>query len=196
MGDHNFDTEVKWPRSQEFKEAAEAIRKSGKAKFVGFSTHHPRRPEILQAAVQGGFVDAIMLQNNPWIAQEDAMNRALDACYKAGIGLISMKQVAGNVNLDEIARQLPELKEKSLTPYQALLHAIWTRRAVLVGLRVDAEHRPDPREHRGGADVQADDPRRRSTGCGTPASPPGRRCAPRATAGAARPPARRPSWAT
>ena len=41
LGDHDFATEVKWPRSQEFKEAAEAIRKSGKAKFVGFSTHHP-----------------------------------------------------------------------------------------------------------------------------------------------------------
>ncbi len=126
LGDHDFATEVEWPRSKEFKETAEAIRKSGKARFVGFSTHHPRRPEILHAAVEGGFVDAIMLQNNPWIAQEDAMNRALDACHKAGIGLISMKQVAGNWNLREIARRLPELKEKKLTPYQGLLHAIWT----------------------------------------------------------------------
>ncbi len=126
MGDHDFATEVRWPASAEFKAAAEAIRKSGKARFVGFSTHHPQRPEILQAAVKGGFVDVIMLQNNPWIAQEDAMNRALDACHKAGIGLISMKQVAGNMKLDEIARRLPELKEKNLTPYQALLHAIWT----------------------------------------------------------------------
>src|SRR5262249_22014431 len=64
LGDHNFATEVKWPRSKEFKETAEAIRKSGKARFVGFSTHHPRRPEILQAAAAGGFVDVIMLQNN------------------------------------------------------------------------------------------------------------------------------------
>src|SRR5579885_1945062 len=126
LGDHDFATEVEWPRSREFKETAEAIRKSGKAKFVGFSTHHARRPEILQAAVEGGFVDAIMLQCNPWIAQEDAMNRALDACYKAGIGLISMKQVAGHWNLPEIARRLPELKEKGLTPYQGLLHAIWS----------------------------------------------------------------------
>ncbi len=126
MGDHSFANEVKWPASAEFKAAADAIRKSGKAKFVGFSTHHPRRPEILQAAVKGGFVDAIMLQNNPWMAQEDAMNHALDACYKAGIGLISMKQVAGNTNLNEIAERLPELKEKNLKPYQALLHAIWT----------------------------------------------------------------------
>jgi uncharacterized protein len=126
VGDHDFETEVEWPRSKEFKQTAEAIRKSGKAKFVGFSTHHPRRPEILQAAAQGGFVDAIMLQNNPWIAAEDDMNRALDACHKRGIGLISMKQVAGNTNLNEIGRLLPGLNEKGLTPYQALLHAIWT----------------------------------------------------------------------
>ena len=126
VGDHNIKTEIKWPESKEFKETAEAIRKSGKAKFVGFSTHHVRRPEILQAAARGGFVDAIMLQNNPWSAQEDDMNRALDACHKAGIGLISMKQVAGNVNLDEVAARLPDLKEKGLTPYQGLLHAIWT----------------------------------------------------------------------
>lgn len=126
VGDHDFETEVEWPRSKEFKETAEAIRKSGKAKFVGFSTHHAQRPEILQAAAQGGFVDAIMLQNNPWIAAEDDMNRALDACHKRGIGLISMKQVAGNTNLNEIARLMPGLAEKGLTPYQGLLHAIWT----------------------------------------------------------------------
>ena len=105
---------------------ADAIRQSGKARFVGFSSHHPARHLLIQAAVQGGFVDAIMLQNNPWIAQDDDTNRALDAAYKRGIGLISMKQVAGNMNLDEIGMQLPELTAKGLTPYQALLHAIWT----------------------------------------------------------------------
>jgi aryl-alcohol dehydrogenase-like predicted oxidoreductase len=126
VGDHNFANEVNWPSSKEFKETAEAIKKSGKAKFVGFSTHHPRRPEILQEAVKGGFVDAIMLQNDPWSAKEDSMNRALDACHKAGIGLISMKQMAGKINEAEVARRIPELKEKKQTPYQALLHAIWT----------------------------------------------------------------------
>jgi len=130
MGDHDFKTEVKWPKSKEFKQTAAAIRKSGKARFVGFSTHHKFRAEVLQAAADGGFVDVIMLQNNPWIAQEigqeDQINRALDNCHKAGIGLISMKQVAGNTNLDEIGRRLPGLREKGLSPYQGLLHAIWT----------------------------------------------------------------------
>ncbi len=126
VGDRNTNAQVEWPASQEFKETAEAIRKSGKAKFVGFSTHHARRPEILQNAAKGGFVDAIMLQNNPWSAKEEAMDRALDACHKAGIGLVSMKQVAGNVNLAYVEKNLPDLKDKGLTPYQGLLHAIWT----------------------------------------------------------------------
>jgi predicted aldo/keto reductase-like oxidoreductase len=126
LGDGNFDAEVAWPRSQEFKQTAEAIKKSGKARFVGFSTHHPYRAALVQSAVAGGFVDLIMLQNNPWSAQDDAMNRALDAAHKARIGLVSMKQVAGNVNLDAIGQALPELAAQGLTPYQALLHAIWT----------------------------------------------------------------------
>jgi uncharacterized protein len=130
VGDHDFATEWDWPKSKEFKDTAEAIRKSGKARFVGFSTHHKNRAVILQAAADGGFVDAIMLQNNPWIAEElnqkDEINRALDNCHKAGIGLISMKQVAGNTNLAEIGKRLPDLKKKGLSPYQGLLHAIWT----------------------------------------------------------------------
>src|SRR5262249_55188044 len=126
LGDEDFEVEATWPRSREFKETADAIRKSGKAKFVGFSTHHPRRAELLQAAAAGGFVDVIILQNNPWIAQDGAMNRALDLAYKRGLGLVSMKQVAGNVNLAEVGMSLPELTMQGLTPYQALLHAIWS----------------------------------------------------------------------
>src|SRR5262245_20171634 len=67
-----------------------------------------------------------MLQNNPWTALDDDMNRALDACYKRGIGLISMKQVAGNMNLEAIGMDLPQFTARGLTPYQALLHAIWS----------------------------------------------------------------------
>jgi aryl-alcohol dehydrogenase-like predicted oxidoreductase len=126
VGDHDFAKEVEWPASKEFKEAAETIKKSGKAKLVGFSTHHPRRAEILQNAAKGGFVDAIMVQNNPWISADAAINKALDACHKAGIGLISMKQVAGHTDLEQIGKAIPDLKDQGLKPYQALLHAIWT----------------------------------------------------------------------
>ena len=116
-----------WPKSREFKETIEAIKKSGKAKFVGFSCHDAKKAEYLQSAAEGGFVDAIMVAYTPWLAKDHPLERALDACQKKGIGLISMKQVAGQSNiLEEVEKRLPDLKERGLSPYQALLHAIWT----------------------------------------------------------------------
>ncbi|WP_406698345.1 aldo/keto reductase [Singulisphaera sp. Ch08] len=135
LGDeHSLDDAMNFVKSQEFKEKADAIRKSGKAKFVGFSTHHKDRAQIIQAAADAGFVDAIMLQYTPWLDKDSALNKALDACWKKGIGLITMKQIAGkkfgdkyNGNiLDEVPRKVPMLAERNLTPFQGLLHAIWT----------------------------------------------------------------------
>ena len=54
------------------------------------------------------------------------MNRALDACHKAGIGLISMKQVAGNVEPRGSRQAAAGAQGKGPEPYQGLLHAIWT----------------------------------------------------------------------
>jgi predicted aldo/keto reductase-like oxidoreductase len=134
LGDeHSLDAAINFVKGREFKETAEAIRKSGKAKFLGFSSHHRNRAEIMQAAAEGGIIDAIMFQYTPWLDKDSPLNKAIDACHAKGIGLISMKQVAGQfpekpkVNiLDEVARKVPMLAEKKLTPYQGLLHAIWT----------------------------------------------------------------------
>ncbi|MFM7129833.1 MAG: aldo/keto reductase [bacterium] len=117
-----------WPKSKEWKDAFEKIKKSGKAKLVGFSCHDQKRAEYLQAAAEGGFVDAIMVQYSPWLDKDAPLNRALDACHKAGIGLISMKQVAGmgdNI-LTKVPDHVPYLKEKKMSAYQGLLHAIWS----------------------------------------------------------------------
>ncbi|MCA1684813.1 MAG: aldo/keto reductase [Planctomycetia bacterium] len=131
--DHGLDDAINLIKGREFKETADAIRKSGKAKFVGFSTHHRDRAAIIRAAAEAGVVDAIMLQYTPWLDKDSALNKALDACHEKGVGLISMKQVAGQfparpkVNiLDEVARRVPMLAERKLSPYQGLLHAIWT----------------------------------------------------------------------
>ncbi|HEX8202114.1 MAG TPA: aldo/keto reductase [Isosphaeraceae bacterium] len=135
LGDeHSLDDAMNLVRSREFREAAEAIRKSGKARFVGFSTHHRDRAQIIQAAAEGGIVDAIMLQYTPWLEKDAPLNQALDACHAKGIGLITMKQIAGqffgdrprgNI-LDDVVRRVPTLAERKLTPFQGLLHAIWT----------------------------------------------------------------------
>ncbi len=133
LGDSRED--VNLPKSKEFGEVVEALKKSGKTKFVGFSTHCDNRSEYIQAAAEGGFIDAIMVKFDPFTDKEGPLNKALDAAYKAGIGLISMKQVAGNFAdnkaqgkvLDQVVEKYaPMLKERGLTPYQGLLQAIWT----------------------------------------------------------------------
>ncbi len=120
---------LEWPKSKELKETIEAIKKSGKARFVGFSCHDRLKVEFLNAAAEGGIVDAIMVAYTaPWLDKNGAMDKALDACHKRGIGLISMKQVAGNTEaiLKEVPKHVPTLQEKGLSPYQGLLHAVWT----------------------------------------------------------------------
>ena len=135
LGDQRtVDESINMVTSQEFKETADAIRKSGKAKFIGFSTHNKDRAPIIQAAAEAGYIDAIMLQYRPWLDKDSPLNKALDVCWKKGIGLISMKQIAGNSFgdkprgdiLKEVAQKVPTLIDRKLSPFQGLLHAIWT----------------------------------------------------------------------
>jgi predicted aldo/keto reductase-like oxidoreductase len=129
LGDHgSLDDALAFASGNEMKEMVEKIKKSGKAKFVGFSTHHKDRAKLISAAADANFVDAIMLQYTPWLDKDSELNKALDAAHKKGIGLISMKQVAGQSDriLEEVPKRVPILKEKGLSAYQGLLHAIWT----------------------------------------------------------------------
>lgn len=133
FGDDGVDASLKLLRSRELRSAAEAAKKSGKLKLFGISTHHRDRAVILQTAAEVGYIDAIMVQYSPWLDKESPLSKALDACHKRGIGLISMKQIAGRLRgetlqgiLDDVRRRVPTLAERGLTPFQGLLHAIWS----------------------------------------------------------------------
>ena len=94
--DDSVDNPVDFVQSVQFARAIEQIKNSGKAKFVGFSTHHPIKAQIIEAAAQGGFVDVIMVAYTPWLDKEAPINKALDAAHAKGIGLVSMKQLSGS----------------------------------------------------------------------------------------------------
>jgi len=133
FGDKGIDASLKLLKSQELKVAAEAAKKSGKLKLFGLSTHHRDRAVILQAAAEVGYIDAIMVQYSPWLDKQSALSKALDSCHERGIGLISMKQIAGRLRsetlkgiLDDVQKRVPTLAERKLTPFQGLLHAIWS----------------------------------------------------------------------
>lgn len=112
---------VNWGKSDTFRRVAEKLKASGKVKMVGFSCHGG--PEYIQAAADGGFLDALMVQYTPFYERGGAFDKALTDCHAKGIGLIAMKTLrhAGNV-----PKRLPEFEKLGLTTHQAILHAVWS----------------------------------------------------------------------
>jgi len=114
---------LNWPKSDELRAVFDKIKASGKAKLCGFSCHDDKLIEYLNAAADGGFVDAIMLRYNPLFTPGDELDMALDRCYDAGIGLICMKEMR---NWAKAPKATPEMEKVQLTTQQALLHKVWS----------------------------------------------------------------------
>ena len=112
-----------WPKSDVYKTTAEALKKSGKVKMVGFSCHDGMLTDYLNAAAEGGFLDIIMLQFNPFYEKGGAFDKAMDAAHKAGIGLVAMKTMR---TTKDVPKRLPELDKLGLTTHQAVLHSAWS----------------------------------------------------------------------
>jgi len=120
LGDNKDNHTPDWAKSDSFRRTAEQLKKSGKVRLVGFSCHVPNAPEYLQAAAEGGFVDAIMMSYNPVAGKkkDEALDKALDACHKAGIGLIAMKTTRGlrsTIDMEALG---------DLTVHQAVIKAV------------------------------------------------------------------------
>ncbi len=119
-----------WPKSREFKQISEKMKKSGKTKLVGFSCHDPQKGRFLHAAAEGGFVDAILTSGGPFYKPDDDHDRMVDAVHQAGIGLIQMKLIR---NAKKIPKRVPEFDAMGLTTHQAALHAVWSDERVTAG---------------------------------------------------------------
>ena len=88
LGDKwKLDRTIDFITGKEFKETADAIRKSGKAKFIGFSAHHKDRAAMIKAAAEAGIVDAIMLQYTPWLDKESPSTRRSTSRGRKASGL-------------------------------------------------------------------------------------------------------------
>ena len=114
---------LNWPKSEEFKDTAEKLKKSGKVKMVGFSCHDGQLSKYLKAAAEGGFVDIIMMAYHPFFTKGDEFDQALEACYNKGIALVAMKTMRST---GDVPKRLPEFDKMGLTTHQAILHAVWS----------------------------------------------------------------------
>lgn len=113
--------------SEDIRSWAEAMKKAGKFKFVGFSTH-TNMEDCLLGAVKKPWIDAIMFSYNFRLMHEAKMQEAMAACTAANIGLVAMKtQGGGQVRSDSPAEaaMAGRFLDKGFTDKQAKLKAVW-----------------------------------------------------------------------
>lgn len=103
-------------------QAGEQMKKSGKTRFFGFSCHGSRVVQLMNQAAKTGGIDAILFRYNFRKYGDRELNLAIDACHKAGIGLMAMKTM-GSVpkNIESVVR----FKSSNFTLGQAKLKSVW-----------------------------------------------------------------------
>jgi predicted aldo/keto reductase-like oxidoreductase len=113
----------------EIKDWAAEMKKEGKIKFFGFSTH-ANMAECLLPASKMDWIDVVMMTYNFRLINDPKMMEAVNACTKAGIGLVAMKTMGGGPGMPTTTSKA-ELKiadrflEKGFTDKQARLKVVW-----------------------------------------------------------------------
>ncbi len=118
--------------TKEIRQWVDKAKASGKIKLFGFSTHANMAANLTTAAKMD-WIDGIMTTYNYRLMVDSAMNRALDACHKAGIGLTAMKTQAVSVRGHEMGTETDaalkltkRFMDKGFTLHQARLMAVWS----------------------------------------------------------------------
>jgi len=113
----------------EWKSWAAEMKKAGKIKFFGFSTH-ANMAECLLPASKMDWIDVVMMTYNFRLINDPKMMEAVNACAKSGIGLVAMKTMGGGPGMPTTTSKA-ELKiadrflEKGFTGKQARLKVVW-----------------------------------------------------------------------
>lgn len=103
-------------------QVGEKLKKTGKTRFFGFSSHGGNVVELLNKAVKTGGIDAILFSYNFRRYGHRELSLAMDNCKEAGIGLIAMKTM-GSVPRD--AEAVLNFKSRNFTLGQAKLKSVW-----------------------------------------------------------------------
>lgn len=78
----------------QFIEAFDELKKKGKARYVGMSTHQ-NEPDVIQAAIDSDFYDVVLTAINFKHAQADLIKEKAALASAKGIGIVAMKTMAG-----------------------------------------------------------------------------------------------------
>lgn len=108
----------------EYIKMSQELKKQGKIHHFGFSCHQNRVVELMNkaAGLGSGAIDCIMFRYNFSMYGDMELNKAIDACKKAGIGLIAMKTQA---SVPEDQEHVMKFRGENFTLPQAKLKAVW-----------------------------------------------------------------------
>lgn len=111
---HAVDS-VEMVRHKEIVNAMVGLKKKGKARFIGISTHK-NEPLVIRTMVEEGIWDVVLTAYNFNQAHIDDLNSALKSAGEAGLGVVAMKTMAGGF--------LDKEKTKAVNPQAALKWAL------------------------------------------------------------------------
>ena len=111
------------------KDWAAEMKQAGKIKFVGFSTH-TNMEDCLLGAARLDWIDAVMTTYNFQVMHSPKMQEAVNACARAGVGLVAMKSQAGRPGTPQSAGEaklemVDRFLKRGFTDKQAKLKVIW-----------------------------------------------------------------------
>jgi predicted aldo/keto reductase-like oxidoreductase len=90
---HGIDS-AEMIRHKEIVNAMLDLKKKGKVRFIGISTHK-NEPLIIRTMAEDGIWDVVLTAYNYKQTYIDDMNSAIDSAARAGMGIIAMKTMAG-----------------------------------------------------------------------------------------------------
>lgn len=111
----------------EIKAWVEQRKKEGKIRFFGFSCH-ANMARMLMRASSLGWIDAVMSSYNYQLMNDDDINRGIDACTKANIGIIAMKIQGERIRTSDSLEDfviIDHFINKGYTLQQARHKAVW-----------------------------------------------------------------------
>mgnify|MGYP001544810669 FL=1 len=107
---------------REYLALGDKLKAQGKTRFFGFSCHDGNVVALMNRAAEVGGIDAILFRYNFRRYGDLELNRAIDACHRAGIGLLAMK-TQGSVPRD--LESVVGFQSDNFTLGQAKLKSVW-----------------------------------------------------------------------
>jgi len=109
--------------NNELKSWAMDAKKRGLIRHFGFSTHR-NMSDCLKKAAELDWIDAIMTSYNFRLMQDRKLNKAIDRCRKANIGLIAMKTQGKTIRSKQDRKLTDHFLATGYTDGQAKLKAV------------------------------------------------------------------------